>query len=99
MRELFRIYRQMLVIVLFAFAADLLARDTLTPVPLPRPRPPMAFCERWLANYCIWPPDPDSVTHGILVWPRAGDDLCMLSRCRRPIGDFPGTENRLPPAY
>jgi hypothetical protein len=47
MKDLLRIYRQMLVIVLFAFAADLLARDTLTPVPLLRVRPPNYIFEYW----------------------------------------------------
>jgi hypothetical protein len=63
MRELFRIHRQMLVIVLFAFAADLLAGDVrIQPwqetewLPLPRPRPIM-LCYWSLGTGCLKPYD------------------------------------------
>ena len=66
MRELWRVYRRMLVILLFVAAADMLSRDAILPVvapqaptpdvPLPVPRPPS-----WLLQHFNPPVSPRSL--------------------------------------
>jgi hypothetical protein len=66
MKGLLRI-RQMLVILLFVAAADMLAREAspIEPVPVPRVRPPDYVFEYW-SNHLVTPPQPQNQ-----YWPRS----------------------------
>jgi hypothetical protein len=80
MKGLLRIYRQLLIIVLFVAAADMLSRDAILPViapqvptpdvPLPRVRPPDYILEHW-----VTPPRQQQPPPAMRAWVPPGHPL------------------------